>query len=207
MSLVNLAHICSHLQNVSKARLGLTSIPMTRLHLNLALGLQKQGFISTVQVAGPTPPVPNRASNPHPTPKARAKLEEKLAVEPWLAFDFRESDLLSNRERRKQAKDVDADRVLDAVPENPAQRRIWLGMKYWNNEPVLSEMGLISKPTRRIKMGVQDIAKIARGRRAGYVQGLTRPGECLFVSTDKGIFESRECVERTLGGLLLCRVL
>jgi ribosomal protein S8 len=206
MSLVNLAAVCSHLQNVSKARLGLTSIPMSRLHLNLALNLQKQGFISSVQVAGPIPPVPNRASNPYPDPKLRAKLEDKLAEEPWLAFDFRDSDLLSKTQAKKQRRQEEADRLPDAVPENPARRRIWLGMKYWNNEPVLNEIGLISKPSRRIQMGVSDIAKVVRGRKAGYVNGLTRPGECLFVSTDKGIFESRECVERTLGGLVLCRV-
>jgi len=66
---------------------------------------------------------------------------------------------------------------------------------------------LISKPTRRIWMGREDITKLVRGRKAGYVQGLTKPGECIFVSTDKGIYEARECVERTLGGQLLCRVI
>src|SRR6186713_3313614 len=40
MSLVNLAHVCSHMQNASKARLGLTSIPVSKLHVNLMLGLQ-----------------------------------------------------------------------------------------------------------------------------------------------------------------------
>jgi ribosomal protein S8 len=28
----------------------------------------------------------------------------------------------------------------------------------------------------------------------------------LYVSTDKGIMESRECVERKIGGMILCRV-
>ena len=92
------------------------------------------------------------------------------------------------------------------MPPNPALRRIWLGLKYWNNEPVLSKMQLISKPTRRIWMGVEEFNKLVRGRQAGYVKGLLSPGECVFVSTDKGIFEIRECVERTLGGMLLCRV-
>ena len=56
MSLVNLAHVCSHLQNASLARLGLTSIPHTRLHLSVALLLQKQGFFSQVKLGGPSPP-------------------------------------------------------------------------------------------------------------------------------------------------------
>lgn len=80
-------------------------------------------------------------------------------------------------------------------------------MKYYNNEPVLSEMSLISKPTKRIWMDVDGLARIVRGREAGFVKGLTKPGESLFVTTDKGIMEARECVERKVGGMLLCRVL
>lgn len=38
------------------------------------------------------------------------------------------------------------------------------------------------------------------------MDGLTRPGECLFVSTDRGVLEARECVERKVGGMILCRV-
>jgi ribosomal protein S8 len=219
MSLVNLAHVCSHLQNVSKARLGLTSIPMTRLHLALSLSLQKQGFISTVQVAGPAPPTPNRYVDPKP--RLREQLQMELEEEPWLGMAYAEATrvaieedahTLGGEEVQETAvlpthANPSEDRLDNSIPLNPAHRRIWLGLKYHHNEPVLSKMGLISKPTRRIWMGVDDIAKIARGRRAGYVQGLTRPGECLFVSTDKGIYESRECVERTLGGMLLCRVL
>ncbi len=70
MSLVNLSHVCSHLQNASLARLGLTSIPYTRLHLSLSLLLQKQGFLSQVKLAGPSPPAscfPPGADNHHVT--------------------------------------------------------------------------------------------------------------------------------------------
>jgi len=67
-------------------------------------------------------------------------------------------------------------------------------------------MGMVSKPTRRIWLSSHDIEKIVRGKQAGYVRGLTRIGECLFVSTDKGIMEARECAERKIGGMMLCRV-
>ena len=40
MSLVNLAHVYSHLQNASKARLGLTSVPSSNLHLTLQRSLR-----------------------------------------------------------------------------------------------------------------------------------------------------------------------
>ena len=56
-------------------------------------------------------------------------------------------------------------------------------------------------------MDVDGLSRIIRGREAGYVKGLTRPGESMFVTTDKGILEARECVERKVGGMLLCRVL
>jgi small subunit ribosomal protein S8 len=31
-------------------------------------------------------------------------------------------------------------------------------------------------------------------------------GECLFLSTDRGVLEVREAMERKVGGLVLCRV-
>jgi ribosomal protein S8 len=71
---------------------------------------------------------------------------------------------------------------------------------------VIREMSMVSKPTKRVWMDVEGLGKLVRGREAGYVRGLTRTGECLFVSTDKGVLESRECVERRIGGMLLCRV-
>lgn len=49
MSLVSLANVCAHLQNVSMARSPIASIPYTRLHLEIALGLYKEGFISSLQ--------------------------------------------------------------------------------------------------------------------------------------------------------------
>lgn len=79
-------------------------------------------------------------------------------------------------------------------------------MKYWNSEPVLSSMQMISKPTRRLHLDKQGISQLALGRQSGYVKGMRQPGECVFVSTDRGILEARECIERQIGGLLLCRV-
>ncbi len=66
---------------------------------------------------------------------------------------------------------------------------------------------MVSKPTKRIWMDSDALGKIIRGKGAGDVKGLTSPGECLFVTTDRGIMEARECVERRVGGMLLCRVL
>ncbi|KAK2767628.1 erg26, C-3 sterol dehydrogenase [Arachnomyces sp. PD_36] len=105
MSLVNLAHVCSHLTNASKARLGLTSIPNSNLHLRLSLALQNAGLISTVVRGGPTPPPPHLLLN-HPSVN-----DEVVGVEP-------------------------------VTQSNVASRRLWLGLKYWQSEPVLSKMSM-----------------------------------------------------------------
>ncbi|RVX72316.1 hypothetical protein B0A52_04521 [Exophiala mesophila] len=89
---------------------------------------------------------------------------------------------------------------------NISSRRLWVGLKYYNSQRVLEDVHMISKPTRRITMDVEGIKQLVLGRTSGYVQGLTKPGECLYVNTDRGILESRECVERKIGGQLLCRV-
>lgn len=154
MSLVNLANVCSHLQNASKARLGLTSVPATKQILALVLGLQDQGFISSVtrgSISGPDEvPVPT-------------------------------------------------------TQENVATRRLWLGLKYYDNEPVLTKMRLVSKPKQRIRMSVPGLKELAAGKDCEYVNGL-QPGEVMFLSTDRGIYELREAIARRTGGQLLCRV-
>ena len=55
-------------------------------------------------------------------------------------------------------------------------------------------------------MDVQGIKRLVLGKESGMVPGLTRPGECIFVSTDRGVMEARDCVEKKVGGMLLCRV-
>lgn len=193
MSLVNLAHVCSHLQNASKARLGLTSIPVSKMHVNLMLGLQREGFLSSVTLGSAVPPKPFVLQTTL-SPEAHEELAEKLEAEPWNAYPTEQSPL--GDETVHQVR----------VPTNPARRRLWLGLKYWNNEPVLKNMKLISKPTRRIWLTSEDLSKITRTRESSYVKGLTHPGECMFLTTDRGILEARECVERRLGGMALCRV-
>ena len=71
---------------------------------------------------------------------------------------------------------------------------------------MIREMGMVSKPTRRIWLGVNDLEGIAVGETRGYVKGLRGVGECMFVTTHRGIMEVRECVERRVGGMVLVRV-
>lgn len=90
--------------------------------------------------------------------------------------------------------------------DNVASRRLWLGLKYWRNEAVLGKVSMISKPKRRVNLNVEDLRLIVRGYEGKHVAGLRSPGESLYLSTDRGILEARECVEKKIGGLVLCRV-
>ncbi|KAI4158015.1 MAG: hypothetical protein L6R39_000542 [Caloplaca ligustica] len=178
MSLVNLSHVCSHLQNASLARLGLTSIPSTNLLHTLMLQLQKSGYITSVTIGGPTPPPPSTL-NPILDPSSP-------------------SEDPSNAQGSNNEPPI--------TQSNVSSRRLWVGLKYWNNEPVLHKMGMVSKPTRRVWMGFRDVERLARGDRSGYVKGLRGIGESMYLTTDRGIMEVREAVAKQTGGMLLCRI-
>ncbi|KAI5301887.1 hypothetical protein KEM55_001447 [Ascosphaera atra] len=170
MSLVNLANVCSHLTNASKARLSLTAIPNSNMHLRLCNALRDAGFISTVVRGGPDPP-PS-----HVLLRIPASNDPSYAVEP-------------------------------VTRQNVASRRLWVGLKYWQSEPVLTKMKMVSKPTRRLYVDVESLRDIVRGEKRKFVEGIRSPGECLFLTTSHGIMEARECVEKKTGGMVLCRVL
>lgn len=163
-SILNIAHMCSHLQNASKARLGLTSVRNNKFNLNLALALHRSGFFSSVYRAGPHPPT-----------------LEQMATE-----------------------------VPETVTSaNVAKMRLWLGLKYWDGKPVLSKAHVISKPSRLMMVKAEELGRLTRGFptkiRGGVVPGLNL-GECMFVSTSRGVLEVREALAKKVGGLLLCRV-
>lgn len=372
MSLVNLAHVCSHLQNASLARLGLTSIPYTRLHLSLSLLLQKQGFLSQVKLAGPSPPAScfppgadGRYITAHPhhdrgqhTPEAalqwivgqgaggtaealrskgfgeaaidfamtkREKSKAQLEKDGWneIAAEFllknnaksaeqmlaaglddnaiaimeqyrpqleacaervrewypdraefedkeaknaeaglrirRSYDTVLRRtlldqtartdfdhdtlryfagdsryltERQLAVEGIDVDAMGLTIPNQPfdppapeyaadpwqleeegvvtqanrASRRLWLGLKYWDGMPVLRKAKLVSKPTKRIRLDAKSLGDLIRGKRAGEVKPLAQVGEIMAIKTELGVLEIRECVERKLGGQVLCRI-
>ncbi|GMM28385.1 mitochondrial 37S ribosomal protein [Martiniozyma asiatica (nom. inval.)] len=155
MSLVNLASTCCHLQNVAMARLPITAVPYTRLHLQVALGLYKQGFLSSVQRGS--------ANGPDITP-------------------------------------------VEVTPDNVASRRLWLGLKYRQDKPVLTKLSLISKPNRRVWANAEELHQFIKGRKFRHVEPVM-PGEVIFVRTkDNEVMELREAIQKMKGGELLCRV-
>lgn len=155
--------MCSHLQNASKARLAITSIPSTKYNLHVSLALHRAGFLSHVYRAGPKPPT----------------LEAMVTQEPEVV-----------------------------TTANVSRMRLWLGLKYWEGKPVLSNASMISKPSRLMTANIQELGRLSRGfpakLKGGVVPGLNL-GECMFVSTSQGVLEAREALSRKVGGLLLCR--
>nr|POF02508.1 37s ribosomal protein subunit s8, mitochondrial [Quercus suber] len=89
---------------------------------------------------------------------------------------------------------------------NRASRRLWLGLKYFDGEPVLRGAELVSKPKKRISLDRHELSRVVRGQQAGQVKPLSRVGEILAVYTNLGLLEARECVERNVGGQVICRV-
>ncbi|KAK4231157.1 ribosomal protein S8 [Podospora fimiseda] len=160
MPMHSITNACAHLQNATRARLGLTSLPNTKYVLRLALAMHRAGLISSVTRGGPTPPPPEALLTTETEPVTTA---------------------------------------------NVANRRLWIGLKYWNNQPVMSKLQPVSKPSRRVTATIPELAKVARGFRAGHLLGLN-VGELMFISTDKGVLEIREALEKKSGGLVLCRV-
>jgi ribosomal protein S8 len=173
MSLSNIAHLCSHLNNVNKARLALASVPNTKLHLKLCLAFLNQGVVSSVVRGGKSAPPPHI-----------------LLGHPTLNDD----------------KTVDIPSTEPVTQSNVASRRLWLGLKYWQNEPVMGKLAPVSKPKRKITLDIPGIRRVHRGVRSDLVEGLRSPGELLFMLTDRGLLESRQCLERNVGGMVLCRM-
>ncbi|KAL2684895.1 hypothetical protein Neosp_005986 [[Neocosmospora] mangrovei] len=163
-SVSNISNMCSHLQNASKARLGITSVKNCKYNMQLALAMHRSGFVSAVYRAGPNPPTPEQMVSQEPEPVTNA---------------------------------------------NVATMRLWLGLKYWDGKPVLSKANAISVPSRIMTANIKELARLTRGFptkvAGGVVPGLNL-GECMFVSTSRGVLEVREALDRKQGGLLMCRV-
>ncbi|KAF5380191.1 hypothetical protein D9615_006163 [Tricholomella constricta] len=88
-----------------------------------------------------------------------------------------------------------------------AQRRIWASLKYRDDRPVLHNMELISKPSKRVFMDVSELRMICSGRRAQTVKPLGM-GEIAVVRTkdkENEWLEAREALQLRLSGEVVCR--
>ncbi|KAI0020147.1 ribosomal protein S8 [Xylariomycetidae sp. FL0641] len=160
MGISGMCSAISHLQNASRARLGLTSIPHTKYSLALVLALHRCGFLSFVVRGDRNPPDPAALSEHTPPPLTTA---------------------------------------------TQAKARLWLGLKYSDGKPVMGHVSTVSTPKRWQTANLRELERLTRGFDTARQRGLNL-GECLIVGTDRGLLESREAIERKVGGSLLCRV-
>ena len=88
-----------------------------------------------------------------------------------------------------------------------SQRRIWADLKYRDDQPVLRNMELVSKPSKRVHMDLSEIRLICSGRRAQQVKPLGM-GEIAVVRTkdkEHEWLEAREALQLKLAGEVVCR--
>ena len=88
-----------------------------------------------------------------------------------------------------------------------SRRRIWAELKYREDRPVLNNMELISRPSKKIFMDVGEIRRICSGRRAQQVAPLGM-GEIAVVKTSNKEYEwleARDALRLNLSGEVICR--
>ena len=87
------------------------------------------------------------------------------------------------------------------------ERRIWANLKYRDDQPVLTNMELISRPSQRVYMSLSDLRLICSGRRSGRVKPLGM-GEVAMVKTEdreREWLEAREALLLKIPGEPVCR--
>lgn len=58
------------------------------------------------------------------------------------------------------------------LPTDEQHRRIWIELKYRSNRPVLNNMSVISKPSKRVWMEKDEVKRWVNGARVKGVSGL-----------------------------------
>lgn len=85
-------------------------------------------------------------------------------------------------------------RDYSQVDYDGGKSEIEIELKYFEGEPVMREIARISKPGRRVYVGVKSIPDVANGL------GIS------ILSTPKGVMADHQAREENVGGEVLCRV-
>ncbi len=99
---------------------------------------------------------------------------------------------------RRWVLDVLADegyiRGYEDTKDDRGHPAIEISLKYYDGAPVIKELKRISKPGRRVYMGVKDIPQVRQGL------GVS------IVSTPKGVMSDASARSQNVGGEVLCTV-
>ena len=85
-------------------------------------------------------------------------------------------------------------RGFEETKDERGHPAIEISLKYYEGEPVIRELKRVSKPGRRVYMGVGDIPQVRQGL------GVS------IVSTSKGVMSDASARSQNVGGEVLCTV-
>ena len=85
-------------------------------------------------------------------------------------------------------------RGFEATTGEDGHPAIEISLKYYEGEPVIRELKRVSKPGRRVYMGVNDIPSVRQGL------GVS------IVSTSKGVMSDANARAANVGGEVLCTI-
>ena len=85
-------------------------------------------------------------------------------------------------------------RGYEAVTDEKGDPQLDISLKYFDGAPVIRELKRVSKPGRRVYMGVEDIPSVRQGL------GVS------IVSTSKGVMSDASARAANVGGEVLCTV-
>ena len=85
-------------------------------------------------------------------------------------------------------------RGFEKAPTDNGQGEYTISLKYYEGEPVIREVKRVSKPGRRVYVGVKDVPSVRNGL------GVS------IVSTPKGVMSDANARAANVGGEVLCTV-
>jgi len=85
-------------------------------------------------------------------------------------------------------------RGYESATDERGHPALEISLKYYEGEPVIRELKRVSKPGRRVYMGVNDIPSVRQGL------GVS------IVSTPKGVMSDANARAANVGGEVLCTV-
>ncbi|KAG7562522.1 hypothetical protein FFLO_01996 [Filobasidium floriforme] len=95
--------------------------------------------------------------------------------------------------------------VFESLPL--PSRRLWIDLKHRQGQPVLRNISLVSKASKRVTVTKEELGRLLTGRRAKNVGGVGL-GEVLIVRDvegQNGYLEGWEAWRKGIGGEVVCR--
>lgn len=90
------------------------------------------------------------------------------------------------------------------TPDNIARRKLWLDLKYRFGDPVLSELKIVSKPSRKVFATAEDLKAVAIGQKVGSLLKPSTVGQITILDTPYGVVELKDALRKNVGGEVLC---